>query len=501
MLNRQNTAFVSQKNTGEDGSYAFTFGLAEFDGSGSYLFRIRDKNGADVLEIVKEYATDADKDDVYAVLMAQNQADILNLLSSGEKAERVLRIDGVYISDYKNLSGAGKSYVVGEFIKSSIESVQDCVSELKWLIAFEALGESTAANLDGKITVFADVLDFLNTDFKDGYNILGEYKTNANTLILNKKPFHASGNVSPESKFNDAFSEAVSITAVNISTSGNIKSNITQYNGGLKLNLTGDFSKLSDNNKNLVYNALLGKGFTSVSAIQAAFNAKVQSLLSGGGINTVSSGGGGNITSTVKADDNTYPADTPTPDGSQADGKTFSDLGGYDWAVPSIEYLANAGIIDGFGNNEFRPYENLTREQYVKILTVAFNAEISQNTEFNFVDVPPAAWYAPYVGTAYNLGIINGIGDNAFGAGVYVSRQDAAVIALRCLNIFGKNLDEVNGGFTFTDRDAIAPYAVDSVIYLQKSGIFNGGGDGYFKPAAPISRAEAAKVVYLLIKN
>jgi hypothetical protein len=163
--------------------------------------------------------------------------------------------------------------------------------------------------------------------------------------------------------------------------------------------------------------------------------------------------------------------------------------------------LANAGVIDGFGNNEFRPYENLTREQYVKILTVAFGAEISQNTEINFVDVPTSAWCAPYVGTAYNLGIINGIGDNAFGAGISISRQDAAVTAYRCLNIFGKNPEETNSGFTFADEGDIALYAVDSVKRLQKAGVLGGDGDGYFNPTAPISRAEAAKVVYLLIRN
>ncbi len=51
----------------------------------------------------------------------------------------------------------------------------------------------------------------------------------------------------------------------------------------------------------------------------------------------------------------------------------------------------------------------------------------------------------------------------------------------------------------FTDYMHIAPYAVDAVNYMFEKGIVNGVGDGRFAPLANITRAEAAKMLYSLL--
>ena len=52
----------------------------------------------------------------------------------------------------------------------------------------------------------------------------------------------------------------------------------------------------------------------------------------------------------------------------------------------------------------------------------------------------------------------------------------------------------------FTDRDQIADYAKQAVEQMQKMGIVNGYSDGSFNPQGTATRAEAAKIIYLLTK-
>ena len=52
----------------------------------------------------------------------------------------------------------------------------------------------------------------------------------------------------------------------------------------------------------------------------------------------------------------------------------------------------------------------------------------------------------------------------------------------------------------FTDRDAISDYAKEAVDYMVSKGIINGMGNGEFAPLNNISRAQLSKMIYLMIK-
>lgn len=102
-----------------------------------------------------------------------------------------------------------------------------------------------------------------------------------------------------------------------------------------------------------------------------------------------------------------------------------------------------------------------------------------------------------YIKTAYALGIVNGVSENSFGIGAYISRQDMAVMITRAKNI---ELADNTPDNTFTDADTIAEYARTSVDYLQNAGVINGYDDGSFRPSGNVTRAETAKVLYGLLK-
>ena len=61
-------------------------------------------------------------------------------------------------------------------------------------------------------------------------------------------------------------------------------------------------------------------------------------------------------------------------------------------------------------------------------------------------------------------------------------------------------IDLAAGDSEFTDAGNIANYAKDAISALEKLGILNGMGDGTFAPTANATRAQAAKVIYVMME-
>ena len=177
--------------------------------------------------------------------------------------------------------------------------------------------------------------------------------------------------------------------------------------------------------------------------------------------------------------------------------ESFNDISDVDWAKEAINYLAEKGIVSGRDEKRFAPKDNVKREEFVKMIVLAFDLKNDGNSDISFSDVNTDEWYAPYIKTAYALGIVNGVSKNKFGIGSYISRQDMAVMITRAKNI---ELADNTPENTFTDAEQIADYARVSVAYLKNAGVINGYDDGSFRPSGNVTRAETAKVLYGLLK-
>ena len=169
--------------------------------------------------------------------------------------------------------------------------------------------------------------------------------------------------------------------------------------------------------------------------------------------------------------------------------KIFDDVSESHWAYSDIHYLTQREIISGVGYNKFNPEGTLTREQVAKMTAIAFGYSSKAGT--TFADVSEGAWYAPYVSTLAGEGIITGIGDNVFGVGKNISRQDLCVILYRAI----KNEDAVEMELSFDDESKIADYAKEAVAYFSSYDIVNGFSDNTFRPEAVCTRAQAAKII------
>ncbi len=172
----------------------------------------------------------------------------------------------------------------------------------------------------------------------------------------------------------------------------------------------------------------------------------------------------------------------------------FNDMDSCSWAKPAVKYLYDKKIVSGDGSGKFNPYANVTREEFVKMLVLAMNIDI--NTECDFEDISVNDWAYRYIAGAVKAGIVNGINDNTFGKGMYISREDMAVMTARA--VFEN--ESVEEETDFVDFSRIADYARESVKIMNKYGIINGFDDSTFRPKDSCNRAQAAMVIYNIMQ-
>ena len=248
-----------------------------------------------------------------------------------------------------------------------------------------------------------------------------------------------------------------------------------------------DYLALNDQQKAAAAVILLnGNGYADEKALESAVSAAAIEAKKSTPTGGTGSGGG-------PSNNNSNAINIPISLGSNTSTEqsvVFSDLAGYDWAKNAIEKLYKKGILAGVGNEQFAPGELITREQMAKIICTAFKMSGTDAEYTAFNDMDSAKWYAPYVKAVSQNGIMNGIGDNHFGIGQPVTRQDFAVIISRLLNT-----SQIDDNLSFTDFDEISDYAKQSVLQLASKNIITGFSDGSFKGKQPCTRAQAAVII------
>lgn len=317
-----------------------------------------------------------------------------------------------------------------------------------------------------------------------------------------------------EEEFSESFEEQTALEMISqVSGYGEVYDILEENNDifGLSFSVYNGL-----NNKNPVLQELAGEDYKTAEDLKEAFDTACEERSDaeddnggggGGGSHGSSSGGtssGGSPSGIVIRDNQPEDQTTPDEDGQEEEQTEekhyFDDIANYAWAEEGINFLYEQGIVAGDGSGNFRPSDSVKREEFIKMLAEMFGFENTSGTG-GFIDVADGAWYTDYVYAAVSEGVVSGYPDGSFGIGTDISRQDIAVILTRTLEKYEKELSEKNEKKTFSDEDQISDYAADSVKYMQKAGIINGFEDGTFAPQNSATRAEAARILYLIYEE
>lgn len=256
--------------------------------------------------------------------------------------------------------------------------------------------------------------------------------------------------------------------------------------------------KSSDNNKSAMLKKI-GKAFEdkkilNVSDVQAILNSKIKKDNASGGSGGSGSGGGGGGSKSGAITSLTPPTADERSQTNPYTEIAFGDMEGFEWAKESVNGLVELGVLKGYSNTEFRPYNSITRAEFCTVIAKLLG--ISEDMSgCEFADLNSSQWYYGYVNALYKRGIVRGTDTTTFGPDSLILRSDAAVILCRALGI-AENTELAVSDNLFGDDESIADYAKNAVYALKSLGIVSGDEQNRFCPDNSILRAETAKLVW-----
>lgn len=169
---------------------------------------------------------------------------------------------------------------------------------------------------------------------------------------------------------------------------------------------------------------------------------------------------------------------------ASAAGNPFKDVSSSD---EEILYLWNRGLINGITKTSFGPEQAVTREQAAVLIGRAVNLGSTPRTT-KFSDVDPKRYSSGYIQSAVDKGIITGNSDGTFRPYDTMTRGEMAFLLSRAFN-YSKT-----GNVFFTDikTDSSSASLYTAVNKIATAGVSNGTGTGTYSPNSKLIRGEFA---------
>lgn len=197
--------------------------------------------------------------------------------------------------------------------------------------------------------------------------------------------------------------------------------------------------------------------------------------------------------------------------------RSYSDIINHPWARNVLNGLYSKGIMDNLRFDEFGADDRTTRGEFVTLLVKGLSLPLNYDNNNTFYDILPGTrtttWTYEHIETAARAGIVQGRSVGYFGSELPITRQEAAVMIARALELKmamnDKKLEDSLAG-TFQDADRISYYARPAVDAVNKAKIMTGspvtvpGSKNQqlnFNPEAFLTRAEAGAIAVRMLQS
>ena len=180
----------------------------------------------------------------------------------------------------------------------------------------------------------------------------------------------------------------------------------------------------------------------------------------------------------------------------------FDDTKGH-WAESYITELYYAGTLQGSEKNGklyYRPDASMTRQEFIVAMMRYLGTDLSayQTVSLPFADSSSIAdWAKSAMQAAYSLGYLTGSKTNGqllAKPGATISRQEAMTILSRTKDFPEADLNTLSA---FSDSGKIADWAKTALAQMAQQKIIS-GSKGKLNPTGKVTRAEVAKMLYML---
>ena len=166
---------------------------------------------------------------------------------------------------------------------------------------------------------------------------------------------------------------------------------------------------------------------------------------------------------------------------------TFTDVAINSWYANAVNFVVSAGLMTGVGDqNIFRPEYGMQRESFAAILYRYANGTQAEPGR-SFDDVTPDRWYYDAVNWAVSRRLMSGLTENSFGAGEYMTCEQALICLYR---LAGE--PETDGDLSHYPYEAKVPESSRSAVsWAWQNGLIT-EVECVWYPTQAISRAQVA---------
>lgn len=166
----------------------------------------------------------------------------------------------------------------------------------------------------------------------------------------------------------------------------------------------------------------------------------------------------------------------------------FADVAETDWYFEDVAYAYENGLMIGTSDTEFSPNAIVNRAMLVTILWRLEGSPAPTNTDV-FTDVPNDEWYTDAVNWAAEIGIVNGYGDGTFGALDDLTREQIMAILNRYADYKGWTDGII---VPMLPQYTYSAWSENNTIWADMCGLLNGIGKDVTDLTLAADRAEMA---------
>jgi|GEM_PF-6111156 len=172
---------------------------------------------------------------------------------------------------------------------------------------------------------------------------------------------------------------------------------------------------------------------------------------------------------------------------------SFSDVDTDHWAYEAIEKSAAQNIAGGYSDGTFQPDKNISRAEFVTLFNRKFNFD--KGAPIDFSDAKEEAWYYQDLQVAVGKGYVGGYPDGTIRPDAAITRQEIAMVVSNALDLEA----DITVLGRFKDTSTFKAWSKPAIAAVVDADIMTGYEDKTFKPARPITRAEAIQTLENLI--
>ncbi|MEK8127758.1 S-layer homology domain-containing protein [Paenibacillus filicis] len=141
----------------------------------------------------------------------------------------------------------------------------------------------------------------------------------------------------------------------------------------------------------------------------------------------------------------------------------------------AVDEAVKQGLLSGYPDASFRPSQLLTRQELAVLLAKVMHLQPKEGTASSFADIEDS-WAVPYIEALAEAGLINGAATHTYRPSDPVTREELAAIFVRAVNGVEARggLEPV-----LTDHGSISPWAEKAVSAALRLGLMSADGEAF----------------------